>query len=110
MRHARGDQHRAECHGPRAIGSGSGGSQQPAETLATAKGCGTAEITRRAGVSKILCVALARAVHAQRPAARENQREPGLPPMPPGLVDRVVALTLSIHPARRHWQAVNGDG
>jgi hypothetical protein len=44
--------------------------------LATAQGCGTAEIMRRAGVSKP-CVALAGAVYARRrgrAATRQNQK------------------------------------
>src|SRR5262249_44055510 len=54
------------------IGSGSRGSQQPTETcLAGAdhsgdrRGCGTAEIMRRAGVSKPCCMARARAACAK---------------------------------------------
>ncbi len=44
--------------------------------LATAEGCGTAEIMRRAGVSKPVGVALAGAVHARRrgrPPARQDE-------------------------------------
>jgi hypothetical protein len=53
-----------------------------------------------------LCVALAGAVHARGcswRAARQDQ-EAGLPPLPPTLVDRVVALTLTEPPGEAtHW-------
>ena len=57
---ARRDQHRGERCGPRAVAADRGGSEQPAKArlarariiLATAAGCGTAEIMRRAEVSK----------------------------------------------------------
>jgi hypothetical protein len=62
MLDARGDQHRSERRGLRAIGRGGGGPQQPAKhvwrariILATAEGCGTAEIMRRAGSRSPVC-------------------------------------------------------
>ena len=68
--------------------------------LATAEGCGTAEIMRRAGVSKP-CVWRWQERFMREGVAgllREKTRKPGLPPLPPALVDRVVALTLSEPP------------
>ena len=64
--------------------------------LATAAGCGTAEIMRRAEVSKP-CVwrwqeRFMRAGMAG--LVRDRTRKPGLQPLPPAVVDRVVALTL----------------
>src|SRR5215813_8808973 len=50
--------------------------------LATAEGCGTAEIMRRAGGVETVCVALARAVHARggcRPAARQDAQTRSAP-------------------------------
>src|SRR5271154_3008101 len=51
-------------------------------------------------------VALARAVHAQGVAGllRDKTRKPGLPPLPPTLVDRVVELTRGEPPGEAtHW-------
>jgi hypothetical protein len=63
--------------------------------LATAEGYGTSEIMRRAGVSKP-CVWRWQERFMREGVAgllREKTRKPGLPPLPPALVDRVVALT-----------------
>ncbi len=70
--------------------------------LATAEGCGTAEIMRRAGVSKP-CVWRWQERFMREGVAgllRDKTRKPGLPPLPPALVDRVVALTLAEPPHR----------
>src|SRR6201993_3631183 len=74
--------------------------------LATAEGCGTAEIMRRAGVSKP-CVWRWQERFMREGMAgllREKTRKPGLPPLPPALVERVVALTLTAPPGETtHW-------
>jgi hypothetical protein len=74
--------------------------------LATAAGCGTAEIMRRAGVSKP-SVWRWQARFMQDGVAsllRDKTRKPGVAPLPPALVDRLVALTLGEPPgARSHW-------
>src|SRR5215472_14106692 len=74
--------------------------------LATAAGCGTGEIMRRAGVSKP-CVWRWQERFMRQGAAgllRDMSRKPGLPPLPPALVDRVVALTLTEPPGETtHW-------
>src|SRR5215469_2125149 len=74
--------------------------------LATAEGCGTAEVMRRAGVSKP-CVWRWQERFMREGMAgllRDMSRKPGLPPLPPALVDRVVALTLAEPPGETtHW-------
>jgi hypothetical protein len=74
--------------------------------LATAQGCGTAEIMRRAGVSKP-CVWRWQERFMREGVAglvRDKTRKPGLPPLPPAVVDRVVTLTLGDPPgATTHW-------
>ena len=74
--------------------------------LATAEGCGTAEIMRRAGVSKP-CVWRWQERFMREGVAgllREKTRKPGLPPLPPALVEQVVALTLTEPPGETtHW-------
>src|SRR5215468_2854107 len=74
--------------------------------LATAEGCGTAEIMRRAGVSKP-CVWRWQERFMREGVAgllRDKTRKPGLPPLPPTLVDRVVGLTLTEPPDEAtHW-------
>jgi transposase len=74
--------------------------------LATAQGCGTAEIMRRAEVSKP-CVTLdghTFHLHKDNGLVRDKTRKPGLPPLPPAVVDRVVALTLGDPPGETtHW-------
>src|SRR5277367_1971623 len=64
--------------------------------LATAEGCGTAEIMRRAGVSKPCVWRWQERFMRQGVAGllRDKTRKPGLPPLPSALVDRVVELTL----------------
>jgi hypothetical protein len=74
--------------------------------LATADGCGTAEIMRRAGVSKPSVWRWQRRFMEAGADGllRDKTRKPGLPPLPPAMVDRVVALTLSEPPgAATHW-------
>src|SRR6516165_9991602 len=74
--------------------------------LATAEGCGTAEIMRRAGVSKP-CVWRWQERFMREGVSgllREKTRKPGLPPLPSALVDRVVELTLGEPPGEAtHW-------
>jgi transposase len=74
--------------------------------LATAEGCGTAEIMRRAGVSKP-CVWRWQERFMRDGVAgllRDKTRKPGLPPLPSALVDRVVELTLAEPPGEAtHW-------
>ena len=74
--------------------------------LSTAEGCGTAEIMRRAGVSKP-CVWRWQERFMREGVAgllREKTRKPGLPPLPAGRVDGVVALTLAEPPGEAtHW-------
>ena len=74
--------------------------------LATAEVCGTAEIMRRAGVSKP-CVWRWQERFMREGVAgllREKTRKPGLPPLPAALVERVVALTLTEPPGEAtHW-------
>jgi Homeodomain-like domain len=74
--------------------------------LATAAGCGTAEIMRRAGVSKP-CVWRWQERFMREGVTgllREKTRKPGLPPLPSALVDRVVELTLGEPPGEAtHW-------
>ena len=74
--------------------------------LATAEGCGTAEIMRRAGVSKP-CVWRWQERFMREGVAgllRDKTRKPGLPPLPPTVIDRVVELTLAEPPGEAtHW-------
>src|SRR5262249_21768769 len=74
--------------------------------LATAEGCGTAEIMRRAGVSKP-CVWRWQERFMREGVAgllRDKTRKPGLPPLPPAQIARVVELTLAEPPgAATHW-------
>ena len=74
--------------------------------LATAEGCGTAEIMRRAGVSKP-CVWRWQERFMHEGVAgllHDKTRKPGLPPLPSALVDRVVELTLAELPGEAtHW-------
>ncbi len=74
--------------------------------LATAEGCGTAQIMRRAGVSKP-CVWRWQERFMREGVAgllHDKTRKPGLPPLPSALVDHVVALTLAEPPGEAtHW-------
>ena len=74
--------------------------------LATAEGCSTAEVMRRAEVSKP-CVWRWQERFMREGGAglvRDKTRKPGLQPLPPAVVERVVALTLSEPPgATTHW-------
>ncbi len=65
--------------------------------LATAEGCGTAEIMRRTGVSKPSVWRWQERFMREGVAGllRDKTRKPGLPPLPAALVDRVIALTLT---------------
>jgi transposase len=65
--------------------------------LATAEGCGTAEIMRRAGVSKPRVWRWQERFMREGVAGllRDKTRKPGLSPLLAALVDRVVALTLT---------------
>jgi Winged helix-turn helix len=74
--------------------------------LATAEGCGTAEIMRRAGVSKPYVWRRQERFMREGVAGllREKTRKPGLPPLPPALVDQVAELTLGEPPGEAmHW-------
>src|SRR5215204_1229814 len=74
--------------------------------LATAEGCGTAEIMRRAGVSKP-CVWRWQARFMAEGVAgllRDKTRPPGTPPLPEATVERVVELTRRDPPGEAtHW-------
>ena len=74
--------------------------------LATAAGCGTAEIMRRAGVSKP-CVWRWQARSMAEGVAgllRDKTRPPGRPPLPAATVERVVELTRQAPPGEAtHW-------
>ena len=74
--------------------------------LATAEGYGTAEIMRRAGVSKP-CVWRWQERFMREGFAgvlRDKTRKPGLPRLPPALVHRMIALTLAEPPGEAtHW-------
>jgi transposase len=74
--------------------------------LATGEGCGTAEIMRRAGVSKPSVWRWQRRFMDAgiEGLLREKTRKPGLRPLPPSVVDRVVELTLADPPGETtHW-------
>src|SRR4051794_24068702 len=74
--------------------------------LATGEGCGTAEIMRRAGVSKpSVWRWQQRFMEAGVDGLlRDKTRKPGLPPLPSAVVDRVVELTLGEPPGETtHW-------
>jgi len=74
--------------------------------LATGAGCGTAEIMRRAGVSKPSVWRWQRRFMEAGVDGllRDKTRKPGLPPLPVALVDRVVELTLGEPPGETtHW-------
>jgi transposase len=74
--------------------------------LAAAEGCGTVEITRRAGVSKP-CVRRWQARFAAEGVAgllRDRTRPPGTSPLPRATVERVVELTRQGPPGEAtHW-------
>jgi transposase len=74
--------------------------------LATVEGCGTAEIMRRAGVSKP-CVWRWQERYMREGIAgllRDKTRKPGLPPLLSAVIDRVVELTLAEPPGEAtHW-------
>jgi transposase len=74
--------------------------------LATDEDCGTAEIMRRAGVSKpSVWRWQQRFMEAGVDGLlRDKTRKPGLPPLPVDAIDRVVALTLGDPPGETtHW-------
>ena len=74
--------------------------------LATAEGCGTAEVMRRAGVSKP-CVWRWQRRFMEGGVdglLRDKTRKPGKAPVPDAVVDRLVAHTLSDPPGETtHW-------
>src|SRR5580693_8908436 len=72
--------------------------------LATADGCGTAEIIRRSGKSKPVVWTwqarfMAKGVEG---LLRDKTRKPGKPPLPPTTVQRVVDLALGRPAGREH--------
>src|SRR5262247_1216389 len=74
--------------------------------LATADGCGTAEIMRRSGKAKPVVWRWQERFMREGVAGllRDKTRKPGKPPLPPTLVDRVVTLTLTEPPDEAtHW-------
>jgi transposase len=74
--------------------------------LATAEGCGTLEIMRRAGVSKPSVWRWQRRFMEAGVDGllRDKTRKPGLPPLATPVVDRVVELTLGDPPGETtHW-------
>jgi hypothetical protein len=74
--------------------------------LATVEGCGTAEIMRRAGVSKS-CVWRWQERFMHEGIAGlllDKTRKPGLPPLPSAVIDRIIDLTLAEPPGEAtHW-------
>jgi hypothetical protein len=74
--------------------------------LATAEGCGTAEIMRRACVSKPTVWRWQARFMAEGVAGllRDKTRKPGKAPVPVGTVEQVVARTLAAPPGEAtHW-------
>ena len=74
--------------------------------LATADGCGTAEIMRRSGKSKPVVWTWQARFMAEgvEGLLRDKTRKPGKPPLPPNTVQRVVALALGPPPGEStHW-------
>jgi len=74
--------------------------------LATADGCGTAEIMRRSGKSKPVVWRWQARFMAEGVAGltRDKTRKPGKPPLPAAIVQRVVDLALGPPPGEvTHW-------
>src|SRR3982075_2648041 len=74
--------------------------------LATADGCGTAEIMRRSGKSKPVVWTWQARFMAEgvEGLLRDKTRKPGKPPLPPSTVQRVVDLALGPPPGEStHW-------
>ena len=75
--------------------------------LATADGCGTAEIMRRSGKSKPVVWRWGQArfmAEGVEGLTRDKTRKPGKPPLPTGTVQRVVDLALGPPPGETtHW-------
>ena len=74
--------------------------------LATADGCGTAEIMRRSGKSKPVVWRWQARFMAEgvEGLTRDKTRKPGKPPLPTGTVQRVVDLALGPPPGETtHW-------
>src|ERR1700726_458018 len=74
--------------------------------LATADGCGTAEIMRRSGKSKPVVWTWQARFMAEgvEGLLRDKTRKPGKPPLPPNTVQRVVDLALGPPPGEStHW-------
>lgn len=74
-------------------------------TLATADGCGTAEIMRRSGRSKPVVWRWQTRFMAEGVAGLtcDKMRKPGKPPLPAATVQRVVDLALRPPPGATHW-------
>src|SRR4030088_1773924 len=72
--------------------------------LATADGCGTAEIMRRSGKSKPVVWTWQARFMAEgvEGLLRDTTRKPGKPPLPPNTVQRVVDLALGPAAGREH--------
>ena len=75
--------------------------------LATADGCGTAEIMRRSGKSKPVVWRWQARFMAEgvEGLTRDKTRKPGKPPLPTGTVQRVVELALAPPPGANNQQA-----
>ena len=74
--------------------------------LATAEGCGTAQIMRRSGKSKPVVWRWQARFMAEGVGGltRDKTRKPGKPPLPAATVQRVVDLALSAPPGETtHW-------
>ena len=74
--------------------------------LATAEGCGTAQIMRRSGKSKPVVWRWQARFMAEgvEGLTRDKTRKPGKQPLPPGTVQRVVDLALGPPPGEEtHW-------
>ena len=73
--------------------------------LATAEGCGTAEVMRRAGVSKH-CVWRWQERFMREGVVgllRDKTRKPGLPPLPSAVNKRIIKLTQGEPPGEVNW-------
>jgi transposase len=76
--------------------------------LLTAAGCGTAEIMREANVAKSVVWRWQERFMQEGVDGllRDKTRPSRIPPLPPGVAERVVALTLGPPPGERtHWTA-----
>ena len=80
--------------------------------LATAEGCGTAEIMRRSGKSKPVVWTWQARYMAEgvEGLTRDKTRKPGKPPLPAATMQRVVTLALGPAPGRDHPLERSGAG